>query len=134
MIPFTVQIPSVEQDPELPEKLKAELPGILNWALLGLTEWAAHGLQEPAAVRMATDEYRSEEDTLAEFIDDECVLGPEFRAAASDLYQAFAEWCKQRGEYQVSANKFGRALAERGFQRIHSTKKWWHGIGLKDQL
>ena len=32
LIPFTVQIPPAEQDPELPEKLKAELPGILNWA------------------------------------------------------------------------------------------------------
>ncbi len=80
---------------------------------------------------MATDEYRSEEDTLAEFIDERCDVGLQYQATASGLYQAYAEWCRQTGEYQVSANKFGRGLSERGFQRVHSTQKQWHGISLK---
>ncbi len=89
LIPFTVQIPPAEQDPELPEKLKAELSGILNWALLGLTESAQGGLREPAAVRMATDEYRSEEHTLAAFIDEKCEVGPGPKTTAAALYRAF---------------------------------------------
>ena len=90
------------------------------------------GLREPEVVCTATAEYRSEEDTLAAFIDEKCEVGPAcWDTAASSLYQAYSEWCKRTGEYQVSANKFGRGLSERGFQRIHSTQKLWRGISLK---
>jgi putative DNA primase/helicase len=38
LVPFTVQIPPEERDPELPHKLEAEWPAILRWALDGCGE------------------------------------------------------------------------------------------------
>jgi putative DNA primase/helicase len=39
LVPFLVQIPVEERDPDLPEKLKAEWPAILRWCLDGCLEW-----------------------------------------------------------------------------------------------
>ena len=39
LVPFTVQIPPEERDPNLPAKLKAEWPAILRWAIDGCLEW-----------------------------------------------------------------------------------------------
>jgi P4 family phage/plasmid primase-like protien len=60
LIPFTVEIPKLEQDAELPEKLRSERPGILSWAIEGYAEWQRGGLAPPAAVIEATEEYYPE--------------------------------------------------------------------------
>ena len=44
LIPFKVEIPEKERDPDLGAKLADELPGILNWALRGYERWKAEGL------------------------------------------------------------------------------------------
>ncbi|ROR03388.1 phage/plasmid primase, P4 family, partial [Desulfosoma caldarium] len=76
LVPFTVQIPPEEQDRELGQKLEAELPGILAWAVRGCLEWQRQGLQPPEAVTEATEGYRSEMDTIGDFIDECCVVHP----------------------------------------------------------
>ncbi|HEU5313192.1 MAG TPA: phage/plasmid primase, P4 family [Candidatus Udaeobacter sp.] len=50
LIPFRVQIPDAEKDPDLPNKLWAERSGILNWAIKGCLEWREHGLGEARVV------------------------------------------------------------------------------------
>ena len=57
LVPFTVQIPPAERDPQLAEKLEAEWPAILRWCIDGCLEWQRIGLAPPAIVRDATDEY-----------------------------------------------------------------------------
>ncbi len=39
LVPFTVQIPKGERDPNLPHKLEKEWPAILRWAVDGCMEW-----------------------------------------------------------------------------------------------
>ncbi len=51
---------------------QAELPGILNWALDGLEDWKSNGLRIPKSVQCATEEYRSESDTIQLFIQECC--------------------------------------------------------------
>ena len=41
--------------------------GLLNWALEGYVDYCENGLQEPECVRLAIDEYKSEEDTIGQF-------------------------------------------------------------------
>ena len=74
LIPFTVTIPPADQDPDLAMKLAAEADGILSWAIAGCLEWQDRGLDPPVAVTAATDDYRTEQDHVASFIDDECFL------------------------------------------------------------
>ena len=43
LVPFLVQIPAEERDPDLTEKLKAEWPAILRWCIDGCLEWQRTG-------------------------------------------------------------------------------------------
>ena len=63
LVPFLIQIPVEERDPDLPEKLKAEWPAILRWMIDGCLEWQRIGLAPPKIVTEATEEYFADQDT-----------------------------------------------------------------------
>ena len=63
-MPFTVTIPADERDGELPAKLTAEQDGILAWFVRGAVDWRRSGLQAPDAVKLATEAYRTDQDTV----------------------------------------------------------------------
>ena len=86
IVPWEVMIPAGERDPQLPKKLEAELEGILAWAVRGAVKWSCEGLGEPAAVTSQTDEYQREQDVLGNFIDEVCLVGPQYTAKADPLY------------------------------------------------
>lgn len=74
MIPFDFKITDSTDDRFLGEKIRQEMSGILNWVLAGHKRWRQDGLQTPNAIKMATDNYRDEEDIIGEFIKDKCTL------------------------------------------------------------
>jgi P4 family phage/plasmid primase-like protien len=130
LVPFTVTIPEVEKDPALAEKLKAERPGILAWAVRGCLAWQRDGLEEPDEVRVATAEYRAEQDMLAQFLDQCCFVNPEARCRVSDLFGAFQHWS---GDKVMTAQSFRAKVAAKGFEAKpgHSNVRYWHGLGLQ---
>jgi putative DNA primase/helicase len=133
LVPFKVQIPDDEVDRDLPARLRAEAPGVLAWAVRGCLEWQAEGLAEPAAVAEATADYRAEMDVLADFLGERCQVAPGLRARAGPLYRAYAEWAKDTGNHQLSMNKFGRLLSERGFPPEKSNSTAWRlGLAMRD--
>src|SRR5262249_35834903 len=79
LIPFTVCFPEERQDKKLGARLESEAEGILTWMAQGCIDWQRIGLGTPTGVRNATNEYRAEQDRLAEFLRVHCVLGPKFR-------------------------------------------------------
>jgi len=130
LVPFEVMIPKEEQDKELIEKLKAELPGILAWAVRGCLDWQRTGLNEPEKVKAATKEYQDEMDELGRFINECCVENNVAQVHKGKLYNAYQKW---GGD--LSKNKFGRAMTERGFpgrERDTRGDHIWKGIGLLD--
>src|SRR5215207_10016857 len=137
LIPFTQRFDGGRQDPKLPEKLRCELAGVLAWMVEGCLEWQEHGLGEPKAVRDATDQYRNEMDTLAAFLDEECVIAASCKVLAERLYQTYAMWCDDAGEKPETQKVFGMRLRERGFtsdkikRGPHKDRKGWFGIGLR---
>jgi putative DNA primase/helicase len=97
LVPFTVQIPPVERDPELPRKLGAEWPAILRWCIDGCLEWQRVGLAPPAIVRDATDAYFADHDTLQQWLDDcthDAAQAVFTRTAA--LFSSWKLWCEDR--------------------------------------
>jgi len=133
LVPFTVAFPEERQDRQLPKKLLAELPGILRWAVEGCLAWQKDGLGVPDEVKAATETYRQEQDILAVFLSECCVINPLAKAAAKDLYRAYVEWCEETGERPTSQRNFGMRLTERGFERYRGGKSggfMWRGIGL----
>jgi P4 family phage/plasmid primase-like protien len=133
LVPFTVTIPEGERDEKLPAKLRAELPGILNWAIAGCLGWQQHGLGVPTAVREATETYRAEQDLLADFIAEHCVLDPQAYVTSAALYKAYAAWSDGSGVKPLSTTAFGRRLNERGWTGARDTKgaRTWQGIRLR---
>jgi putative DNA primase/helicase len=132
LIPFAVTIPPERQDRKLPEKLRAELRGVLAWAVRGCLAWQEHGLGAPEEVEAATACYREEMDVLGGFLSECCAQGQERRTKASELYQAYIQWCVANGEHPVKQRTFGMKLTERGFQRFRGAQgaRMWKGIGL----
>ncbi|MCG6533420.1 MAG: phage/plasmid primase, P4 family [Syntrophales bacterium LBB04] len=132
LIPFTVFLAEAERDHQLQEKLEAELPGILRWAVAGCLRWQQEGLHPPDKVQQATAAYRAEQDILAAFLSECCVLSPQATATAKDLYQAYTTWCQENGEANETQTSLGKRLAERGFCRVRITggRIQWKGIGL----
>jgi putative DNA primase/helicase len=134
IVPFTVQIPVEEQDKGLKDALRAELSGILAWAVAGCLLWQKDGLGQPVDVSRATDQYRRESDTLGAFLEDCCEVGEEFVEPASELYQVYAKWADEGGEYKMSQTRFGREMEERGFaaeKRGRGTERVRWRIGLR---
>ena len=133
LVPFTVVIPDDEQDPQLGAKLLAEAPGILNWALSGCLEWQSEGLGEPAEVQQATKDYRTEMDSLRQFLEDCCVSLPEATVTSAELYSKYQDWAKENGEKPVGHKTFSQQLQERGYtpSRLgHNRNRGWTGLGL----
>jgi putative DNA primase/helicase len=117
LIPFTVTIPPEEQDKALGRKLLGELEGIFAWAVRGCQDWQRNGLQVPAAVEAATTAYKAESDTLAAFLAERIIQGPNLETQAKNLYEAYKTWCDDNGEKPMTGTMFGRRLTERGFDK-----------------
>lgn len=131
LIPFNVTIPDAEQDKDLPGKLRDELPGILAWAVRGCLTWQQIGLAPPDEVRVATNTYRAEMDTIGDFIAERCTVGDGERVMSKDVYSAYTDWCEGNGERPLSQRALGMRLAERGFQGTKDhAGRWWEGLSI----
>lgn len=118
LVPFDVSIAPQDQDHDLPAKLRAELPGILAWAVRGCLEYQAEGLSAPAAVALATTDYRTEQNVVGRWLED--YLDDDRRRSggwflAADLFAHFKIWCEQEGERPGTQTAFGAELNRRGF-------------------
>jgi putative DNA primase/helicase len=134
LIPFTVTIPPEEQDPDLLDKLKEESAGILYWAVQGCLEWRRDGLRAPAEVTAAVAEYRSEQDALGRFVEEECIILEQAQQSTGSLYGRYAEWCREQGEQPMSAKALHGKLKDLGFQQGRTKHgRFWQGIGLRSR-
>ncbi len=136
MIPFSVVIPESERDTRLPEKLLKESSGILNWMVTGLREYQQNGLAEPEEVRGATQQYREDQDLLADFLIEGCIREPQGTIGTTDLYNAYTTWSSMvaPGEKIKSQRSFGFEMNDHGFKRDRdprTKRKIYLGIRFK---
>jgi putative DNA primase/helicase len=116
LVPFLVQIPPDERDPQLASKLEPEWPAILRWCIDGCLEWQRIGLAPPAVVREATDSYLADQDNVGQWLEDCTHDGGEFAfTRISALFASWKEWCEQRNLKPGSAASLSEALSDRGF-------------------
>ncbi len=131
LVPFDQKF-DPRQEPDLEFTLKNELAGILAWAVEGCRRWQDQGLGMPAAVKAATESYRSESDLLGTFLEECCKIDPILSASASDLYSAYRQWCDAGGYRAMNQRNFGMGLKERGLERARGSggRSCWRGIGV----
>lgn len=128
LIPFEQTLSDAEIDPKLPEKLKVEAAGILNWAIEGFDLWQQEGLQRPVQLSKATDEYRTSEDTLNEWLHECCDMNSSAKCMKSELYDSYANWCRSNGHQPLKSNEFGRKLTALGYNLAADNR---HRLGLE---
>jgi putative DNA primase/helicase len=129
-IPFNRTFTAEEQDKDLGSKLTKELPGILNWAIQGCLDWQEQGLNPPQIVLDQVATYKTEMDSIAQFVEQECSLEPETKCAASKLYEAYRHYCQAIGRKPQSTNAFKKALDKLSgvYQSRASSGMQWQGI------
>lgn len=137
-IPFEKVISPEERDPKLDEKLAQEYEGILAWAVQGFQMWQREGLGDVAKITEATNEYREESDLIGNFIEEQCLIGSEYKVSTTAILKAAQLWAKDSGLRYVKRNEFIDYLKKRGFTKDRLSgssekgKLYWFGIGLKD--
>lgn len=136
MFPFLRSFKDKEKDKDLPEKLKKEADRILGWCIKGYLKYKELGdLFRPDAVKKIIDEYKKETDYVAQFIENECVLGENHKINCKELYAAYKEWAKDNGMNSTREGKFFETLIEKGIQiKVSSGKKTYVGIDLNTNL
>lgn len=118
LIPWGTTISGDEIDEGLGAKLQAEGSGILNWLLAGCLHWQRVGLAEPDGITSATDGYRSEQDHVGRFIDDQLVVDPTGRIGFARLWELYEQWCEAVGEDPQGKTAVGLELNRRGFDSV----------------
>lgn len=107
-------------------------PAILAWMIQGAVNFARNGykLTIPDVVEMAVEGYRQREDWLENFLSEQCILEPDARAPAGELYQTYRHWAEEAGDYVRRLTDFNAAMESRGFikRNTHGNKAW---IGLR---
>lgn len=148
LIPHNVQISDDDDDPLLTRRLQCQADAVLKWALYGLWKYMRHGLEPPQAVRLATQQYRSEQDILGLFLSEYVVTSAESESVTkqdfvlkSDLYAAFEKWMKANGEKPWASRTLGKNLRERteklGIDEANKGAyggRAWTGMKLKKTL
>ena len=137
LIPFTENF-SGREDDSLKGKLQAELSGILNWALEGLERWKSEGIKlenAPQAIREASAEYKSESDTVGQWLEQNMVQHPSSFVKALEAYNDYKQWCLENGGYAVGIKIFKAALQEKGFRHDRTNKvTLYHGFEFPFEL
>jgi putative DNA primase/helicase len=134
LVPFTVQIPEGERDPQLEEKLKSEWPAILRWMIDGCLEWQRGGLAVPDIVRLASKDYFDEQDAIAEWIAECCETdqnNPDLWDMVGTLFGGWQEWTKKAGGDPGLKNDFSAALKKKGYQHSKTGKRGRHFVGIR---
>lgn len=144
LVPFTRNFstdPDIVKDNDRSEKLKAEYEGILAWLVRGAMSYLEMGLQPPAIIEEARNEYKSDMDLLAEWIEECCEIGRDKVTTNAALWASWSQFADVRGElrYISNARTLNKKLEARTYvERIKNTYgikgRGLLGISVKDDF
>lgn len=132
-IPFTVTIQN--QIDGFENTFNDELSGILNWLIEGCLLWQAEGLKEPEEVINATNEYRHDQDLIAQFLDDCCIREPNAEITKPDFKTAYIKWCTDNSVKAITDKELKQRLIVFNIKerktRGTGGVRYWVGVRLK---
>ncbi len=136
IVPFLVK--PAEPDLELETKLVAEWPAILRWAINGCLDWQMNGLARPHVVVTATAEYFLEQDTLQQWLDQECDVdrqNPFYSASATSLFKSWSTFLASFGEEKQTMKAFAATLTKAGFpKQVTRYGKFYQCLKLRENV
>ena len=126
----------VTLDRRLRDKLKAEGSRILGWMVNACADWYKYGLPAvPKSMLLSVDEYQRDQNSVAQFVGDQCRVAKGLESKTSDLYGSYKKWCEKGGYTTVNLTTFGNRLRELGYRKRESHGTTWRvGIALDEGL
>jgi putative DNA primase/helicase len=138
LIPFLHEVPEEKVIEDLQGILVADHgPAILAWIVAGAAAFLAGGLNDPDSVKAATAEYAREQDSVARFVEDCCLVGggEAAKARTALVRTAYERWCAVEGETPVTSKALSLALRNRfGVDLVKGAKgaRLYAGLSLVD--
>ena len=134
LIPFEARIPDEAIDLNLAETLKAEAPGILTWIVRGCQLWIADGLKSPPRIAAATNDYKTDSDTVGKWENESLRSDPICEVSAYHMLASFKRWATANNERELSQQVLGRKLSERGYSNVRRGGKiYWQAVRLEGE-
>ena len=138
VVPFEAVIDSDTEVKNYAEHLYEQAGGaVLSWIIEGAVRYLENGcrIEIPEAVKKATEQYRTENDWLNNYLSECCEKGKDYEVPTGELYKNFSDYCEQTGEEKKSQQAFGRALTNAGYQKIRKnvdghTVRMWKGLSI----
>ena len=142
MIPFDTVVPEEKRDPTLKDRLLQELDGVLGWMVEGYLDYAENGLYLAQVVKDDLNQYRLEQDDIAQFFEDKCEYGTSHSIGRDELYKAYVAWCEFTNRRPLNNKLFKKELTERFKDKItekqmslKGRQEWrWKGVDTKANL
>ena len=140
---FLNSVPDEKIDKLLESKLMSELPKILGWCVKGCIKWQKEGLEMPQEIINSIKQYRTDNDVIGKFIENECVFGPfdKYKIQAGELFKAYKERARMSNEdASFTQTKFGREMMKHAIDSTgkelfkkssNHSKKMYYGITLE---
>ena len=135
VVPFNAKIAGGANDIKNYGAYLAEEAGeaIMQWIIDGAAIFVKNGfdIEPPQVVKEAIDGYRAENDWLARFIDDCCIVDERKHVKAQNLYQAYRDWAAMNGDFIRSHMDFPAEMERKGYdwkKTMHG--KVWFGVAL----
>lgn len=123
IIPFTKTISQEDRNLDIYDILIKERQGILNWILEGYIIWKKEQLNLPKCLKEVIDCYKSEYDSVGEFIDRRCNIGENKLIFSSEFNNAYKIFCQDNCYQLYPPNKVGMILKQKGFTAIKKHKQ-----------
>jgi len=133
LVPYEVTVAEELKDTHLDRKLLAESSGILNWMIAGCLKWQKDGLKVPTEILEATQEYREEQDYLAEFFSQCCEIGKTFDCQFAEIYYIYKIYCRINDMPAQGTRSFADTLGSKKFKKVPKEKGKFY-LGFKMQL
>ncbi len=116
--------------PEIIEKAKT-----FDGVILGTQSHADYPTPEAGGVKISAS-YRTDMDSVFEFLDEETVKEDGASVKKDPIYQAYRSWCLDNGHEPLNKNGFGTSLKAHGYVDGKSNKmgRYWKDIRLRKSL
>lgn len=121
-------------DMSLEGRIEKEKQGILVLLVAYAQRWwndGAPGLEEPKQITDWSEEYISENDPLARWIEDDCILDRDERTGSAVLYGDYEDWCARNGLEAKSQHAFSAVMVKRFRKQTLTKGAFFVGIRLK---
>lgn len=119
VITFEKHFGEAERDTSLKEMFASEeaKSAVLNWMLDGWKYLCTEGMYPiPECIKQATDEYKSSQDKIQQYIDDTFVIDSRLEAKSQTAYEEYKRWTQDNGYRALGRSKWRQAMIQSGYQ------------------